>query len=177
MAKWKSTRYPSRPCDTFHSPPARYLLASASGEVADAFMPLFLILVYPGQVAEFLNVDRKPDAQARAMAYDVFRALDQLAPATCACAVDPERETPFPGLYPTAKDFLGGCRIRLELHVRSGQESRVMPFPLHPAGGYGTECSHSLVELAFSLADPSGRPILTTRQDGLTHKSQRTPDV
>ncbi len=67
-------------------------------------MPLLLILVYPGQVAEFLNVDRKPDAQARAVGYDVFRALDQFAPAACACAVDPERAILFLSFHRSATD-------------------------------------------------------------------------
>ncbi len=54
-------------------PLARYLRASASGEEADGFMPRFQVLVYPDPIADFLNVDRRPDVAARDVAYSVFR--------------------------------------------------------------------------------------------------------
>jgi hypothetical protein len=107
-------------------PLARYLRASASGEEADGFMPRFQVLVYPDQVTEFINVDRKPDAQARAAAFDVFYALDQVDSVARGCSVDPERGIPFLGFDPAAQEFFDEWRIKLELRLRAGQDSSLI---------------------------------------------------
>jgi Protein of unknown function (DUF3987) len=107
-------------------PLARHLRASASGEDADGFMSRFQVLVYPDPVPEFINVDRKPDAQARAMAYAVFQAMDQVDPTARGCSVDAERGIPFLGFDPAAQDFFDDWRIKLEVRLRSGRESSLM---------------------------------------------------
>jgi hypothetical protein len=111
-------------------PLARYLRASASGEEADGFMPRFQVLVYPDPVPEFSNVDRKPDAQARSLAYAVFQAIDQVNPVARGCSVDLERGIPFLRFDPVAQDFFDEWRIKLEMRLRSGQESSLMAYHL-----------------------------------------------
>ena len=107
-------------------PLARYLRASASGEEADGFMPRFQVLVYPDPIAEFVNVDRKPDAQALAVAESVFDGLDRLDPIARGCPLDAERTVPFLGFDPAAQDYFDDWRIQLEVRLRSGQDSTLM---------------------------------------------------
>ncbi|RYX81119.1 DUF3987 domain-containing protein [bacterium] len=64
---------------TIQPGPLTQLIRSAEGAGQDGFIARFQLLVYP-DCAPYRHVDRYPNKDAKARAYDVFRALDKLSP-------------------------------------------------------------------------------------------------
>ena len=62
-------------------------------------MPRFQVLVYPDPVEEFVNVDHKPNALARAIAYAVFYALDQVDPRSARVCPRSRARDSVPGVW------------------------------------------------------------------------------
>lgn len=103
----------------------RAALSSSQGD--DGFIQRFQLIVWPDISAPWTNVDRAPDSEARARAYQVFERLDALDPAT----IGAEAPADLPGAIPflrfaeSAQVLFDEWRERLELLLRSGE--------LHPA--------------------------------------------
>jgi putative DNA primase/helicase len=110
-------------------PLARYLKGSAGGDEADGFMPRFQLLVYPDP-RPFENVDRYPDAAAKAAAYEVFKALDAFEPRARGCAYDEDRQVAYLGFAPSAQDLFDQWRCDLENRLRGGGETTLMEIHL-----------------------------------------------
>src|SRR5262249_45200350 len=107
-------------------PLSRYLRGSISGEEADGFIPRFQVLMYPDPPAEFVNVDRYPETEAKNAAYTVFQALERLDPASLGCEVDADKGIPYLRFASNAQDFFDDWRAKLENRLRSGTLSSVM---------------------------------------------------
>lgn len=102
-------------------PLARYLRGASSGEGADGLVQRFQLLVYP-DVGEFKGVDRRPDAEAKNRAFDVFRALDALDPAAAGCDVHPDKGVAYVSFGDDAQEFFDGWYADLESRLRAKTE-------------------------------------------------------
>ena len=84
-------------------PLTRYLRGSASGDQADGFIPRFQLIVYPDLSPQWVNVDRWPDTEAKNRAFNVFKALDGIDPATIGAAMDLDSGVSYLGFAPSRK--------------------------------------------------------------------------
>jgi Protein of unknown function (DUF3987) len=101
-------------------PLTSYLRGAFSGEDRDGFIERFQVMMYPDPPIGFLNVDRRPDAEARERAMAIFRALDGLDPAARGCQADDDSGLPCLHFSDEAQDFFVEWRIGLEQRLRSG---------------------------------------------------------
>jgi hypothetical protein len=106
-------------------PLREYLRGSTVGEGGDdGLMQRFQLTVWPDVAAEWRNVDRWPDSEARTAAYDTFARLHTLSPDD----VEAERDRFEPdGLRflrfdDVAQEMFDAWRAELEHKVRSGTE-------------------------------------------------------
>jgi putative DNA primase/helicase len=106
-------------------PLARYVRAAATGD-NDGLMNRFQMLLYPDPPAEWVNVDRHPDSEAKSCAYQVFQRLDALSPGDLGAEEEKEQGIPFLRFAPAAQDFFDGWRTELENRLRSGDDSALM---------------------------------------------------
>ena len=95
--------------------------ATANGTGNDGFAQRLQLAVYPDDIADWVNVDRKPDMSAYNRAYEVFEALDSLIPLS-------ERFTELDGngdeglrFTPEAQAVFNSWRLELESRVRFGE--------------------------------------------------------
>jgi len=107
-------------------PLAKYLRAYMSGEEADGFVPRFQVLMYPDPPADFTNIDRYPETEAKNAAYAVFQAISQLEPEAMGCQVDKDRGIPYLQFSPEAQEYFDEWRSTLEKRLRSGTLSTIM---------------------------------------------------
>jgi len=92
----------------------------------DGLIQRFQLMVYPDVAAEWRNVDRWPDTDARRRVVDLFQRLDRLAPSDVAAhdGASPE-ERPFLRFTPEAQEQFDSWRTTHERIVRSGDEHHV----------------------------------------------------
>jgi putative DNA primase/helicase len=102
-------------------PLASCLQGAASGIEADGLVQRFQLAVYP-DVPEFVNVDRPPDADARARAYSVFKAIDDLDPVVKGVPYDDDRKLHYLPFDAEAQEFFDEWRSTLEHRLRDGEE-------------------------------------------------------
>jgi len=86
----------------------------------DGLLPRFQLLVWPDHSKDFENVDRNPDRQAKASAFDAFDFADRLEYEAT------EDGIPFLRFSPEAQDLFDSWRLELERQVRSGDLSPAM---------------------------------------------------
>jgi len=92
-----------------------YLKAIQRGEDGDdGLISRFQLLVYPDPPAEWRNVDRWPDSDAKNRAFAIFRALDALDPASLFAEADDHDGPPFLRFSAGAQDLFDEWRAGLE---------------------------------------------------------------
>ena len=98
-------------------PLCRLLRATARGEAQqdDGLVSRLQLLVYPDPVGAWTNVDRFPDAEAKARAFAIVERLDRLDAAAVGAEADPVRGGPaFLRFAPEAQDLFDTWRAGLE---------------------------------------------------------------
>ncbi len=112
----------------------RSYLAGAleGGAQDDGLLQRFQVAVWPEVGGDWKNVDRHPNTEAKSLAFDIFRALDNLDPAAVG-AVDEDGEIPALRFAPDAQDLFDEYRARLELRLRSGELKETPAFESHLA--------------------------------------------
>jgi putative DNA primase/helicase len=136
-------------------PLASYLRGTLSGEDRDGFIERFQVLMYPDPQIGFLNVDRRPNAEARERAMAIFRALDALDPAARGCRADDDSGIPCLRFSDEALDFFVEWRVGLEQRLRSGTLPALMETHLAKYRSL-----HPSLALIFHLVETYDRPML-----------------
>jgi hypothetical protein len=110
---------------------AEYLRAAVNGGAGDdGLIQRFGLLVWPDTSAEWRDVDRWPDSEARRVANRVFEALDKLDPATIGACQDKD-STGVPEDIPYLRFDDNGVALFREW--RSDFEAKLRTGELHPA--------------------------------------------
>ena len=99
-----------------------YIRTAGSGENDDGLISRFQLAVFPDVNQDFVNVDRKPDAQARDLAHAIFEQVATLDPAAIGAQLDAPGQIPYLRFAADAQQFFDEWRRTLELRVRGGQE-------------------------------------------------------
>jgi hypothetical protein len=105
--------------------PLRYYLQGAleGGVRDDGLMPRFQLLVWPDVSADWRNIDRWPDGNAKRRAYEVFTRLGQLSAADIDATCD---ETfggiPYLQFDDAAQEIFTEWRTELERRLRRGED-------------------------------------------------------
>jgi putative DNA primase/helicase len=102
-------------------PLARYIRETLSNN--DGLISRFQLLVYPDPPRTWRNVDRYPDAGAKNRAFEVFREIDVLDPASLGAEIDEDRGVPFLRFCSEAQDLFDGWRCDLENRLRAGGDT------------------------------------------------------
>lgn len=102
---------------------AEYIRRASGGAGDDGLIQRFGLLVWPDQSPEWRNVDRYPDSEARAAAFDVFQRLDTLDPDAIGCERDAFDTMPFIRFDNTAQGLFEEWRAGLESRLRSNDLS------------------------------------------------------
>ncbi|NLZ17217.1 MAG: DUF3987 domain-containing protein [Desulfobulbaceae bacterium] len=104
--------------------------ALAGGPTDDGLIQRFGLLVWPDTKAEWKNIDRYPDTQAKNRAYEVFDRLDKLNPSD----IGAEQDTDFDG-NPAGIPYLRFNQPALVLfnEWRAELEKKLRAEELHPA--------------------------------------------
>jgi putative DNA primase/helicase len=104
-------------------PLAAYLRDAVDGGAGDdGLLQRLQMVVWPDAPADFRDVDRWPDSDARQAAIDVFRGLDAID--TAAIGAEPERDgIPFLRFDEAAYEAFTDWRGGLERRLRSGAEN------------------------------------------------------
>jgi hypothetical protein len=136
-------------------PLAQYLRATVRGGIGDdGLMQRFQLIVYPDPPTTWRNIDRWPDSDARARAFELFQRLDTLTPEALGAEV-PDEGLPFLRFDEAAQRYFDGWREELMNRLRAGGE--------HPAIEAHLAKYPSLLPslaLLFHLADvPTGGPV------------------
>jgi putative DNA primase/helicase len=101
-----------------------YLRTAIRGGVGDdGLMQRFQLAVYPDIDANWRNIDRWPDSQAKQAVWDVFQALNTLKPATIRAESDDQGS--FLRFDQQAQALFDDWRSELEPRIRSGEEHPV----------------------------------------------------
>ena len=80
-------------------PLSTYVYQATRGEKGvDGLLQRFQLLVWPDPPTTWRNVDRRPDAQARDKAYEVFKQLDAVNPEALGASTEDESEQEIPAL-------------------------------------------------------------------------------
>jgi len=98
-----------------------YLRRAVNEGGGDGLVSRFGFLVWPDQVAEWHNVDRRPDTAARQAAADVFERLDALDPLAIG-ATGEDGEIPCLRFDDAALELFTHWRTELELRLRRGED-------------------------------------------------------
>jgi putative DNA primase/helicase len=136
-------------------PLTSYLRGTFSGEDRDGFTERFQVMMYPDPRIGFLNVDRRPNAEARERAVAIFRALDALEPAARGCKAGDDSGIPCLHFSDEAQEFFVEWRIGLERRLRSGNLPALMETHLSKYRSL-----HPSLALIFHLVDTYDRPSL-----------------
>jgi putative DNA primase/helicase len=95
----------------------------------DGFIQRFQLSVFPDTPSTWQNIDRKPNAEARARAFKVFETLDTLDVSKLGATIgEPLHEEKVPYLHfaPDAQQFFDEWHATLERRLRSDDEHPVM---------------------------------------------------
>src|SRR4051812_42795263 len=82
--------------------------------------------MHPDAPSKFVNVDEWPNAAAKNAAYEVFRWIDNLDPATLGVERDEDRGLSFLRFDGRAQELFDEWRIALEDRLRGGSESALL---------------------------------------------------
>ncbi len=92
----------------------------ASGAGDDGLIQRFGLLVWPDQSPAWRNVDRFPDSEAKAAAWEVFERLDKLVPDAIGARYDQFGDLPYIRFDETAQEAFTEWRTDLEARLRAG---------------------------------------------------------
>ncbi|WP_273888841.1 YfjI family protein [Rubrobacter naiadicus] len=105
-------------------PLARYVFdATQNAAGNDGLLQRFQIVVWPDLPRDFTNIDRWPDANAKNMAYKVFRKLDELDPVAFGAEASETDSIPAIRFSSEAQEEFDRWRVGLEKRLRSGELS------------------------------------------------------
>jgi putative DNA primase/helicase len=91
----------------------------AAGAGDDGLIQRFGLMVWPDQEPEWRAVDRYPDSEARAVAWDTFDHFDKLDPDAVGAQRDPFCAVPFLRFDQSAQGVFGEWRASLEARLRT----------------------------------------------------------
>ena len=104
-------------------PLSDYLAGAVRGGVGDdGLLQRFQLAVWPDCPTAWRNVDRWPDSQAKATAWDMLRETDRMAPADFGAQFEEGEDIPFLRFDTEAQRIFDSWRESLELRLRSGTE-------------------------------------------------------
>lgn len=107
-------------------PLARYLRAASGGEQNDGFMPRFQLLVYPDPPKDFVNIDRRPNAEARERALAVFERISEFNALEHGLELDQYRNVATVGFCEASQQLFDNWRTELELRLRAEDDTPAM---------------------------------------------------
>ena len=107
-------------------PLERYLREVFGGRGDDGLLQRFQLAVWPDSASPWQNVDRWPDAAARAGVIDVFQRLNTLEPATVGAEELTPEDLPFLRFAPEAQELFDGWRAELERKLRADEDHPVL---------------------------------------------------
>lgn len=129
--------------------------ATGSGSGADGLLQRLQLLVWPGDLGPFVNVDRYPDADARETAFRVFQRLAGDFPNI---ERDGDSGIPFLRFAPDAQELFYTWRAELETRLRSEELEASPAFAAHLAKYRSLIAAlallHYLAECAAAELDP-----------------------
>jgi putative DNA primase/helicase len=106
-------------------PLERYLREVFAGRGDDGLLQRFQLAVWPDGGGPWRNVDRWPNAEARARVIEVFQRLSTLEPAAVGAAEFTPDELPFLRFEPAAQEIFDAWRGDLEQTLRAEAEHPV----------------------------------------------------
>jgi 5S rRNA maturation endonuclease (ribonuclease M5) len=92
--------------------------AMAGARGADGLLQRIQVVVWPGAMPEWKNVDRQPDAAARDRVFAIFERLDALAPDRIGARCD-DSEIPYLRFSPEGQTLFDAWRDALECRLHS----------------------------------------------------------
>ena len=98
-----------------------YLRQAVAGGGGDGLLSRFQLLVWPDIAGEWRDVDRWPDTEAKAKAYDTFKRLDTLDPAGIGATVE-DGSIPYLRFDADAQALFSEWRAEFERKIRSGND-------------------------------------------------------
>lgn len=98
-----------------------YLRQAISGGGADGLLSRFQLLVWPDIAGEWRDVDRWPDTDAKATAYETFSRLDSLDPLAIGATAD-DGGIPFLRFDDAAQELFSEWRTDFEPRIRGGND-------------------------------------------------------
>src|SRR5712692_8177369 len=107
-------------------PLERYLRDVFSGRGDDGLLQRFQLAVWPDGAGPWRNVDRWPDAAARARAVEIFQRLNTLEPAAVGAEELTPEEVPFLRFEAEAQELFDGWRVDVEQTLRAEEEHPVL---------------------------------------------------
>src|SRR3989441_2599093 len=107
-------------------PLERYLRAVFGGRGDDGLLQRFQLAVWPDGAGPWRNVDRWPDAAARARAVEIFQRLNTLEPGAVGAEELTPEERPFLRFDAEAQELFDGWRAELEHRLRAEEDHPVL---------------------------------------------------
>ncbi len=141
--------------------------ATGTGAGADGLLQRLQLLVWPGNLGAFVNVDRHPDTVAREAAFKVFERLAGVIP-----AVEKDEDTGIPILRfaPDAQEMFDAWRAELEVRLRSQDLDATPAFAAHLAKYRSLIAALALLlhlaETAAAGEDPGPVPLRAVQRAG-----------
>ncbi len=93
--------------------------AAGDGRGADGLLQRFQLLVWPDEPADWINVDRWPDTDAKTAAFEVFERMASLDP--LAVGGRDDDGLPYLRFDPAAQEAFDAWRYDLEARLRAGE--------------------------------------------------------
>lgn len=93
--------------------------ATSEGRGADGLLQRHQVIVWPGSMPEWRNVDRIPDTVVRDRVYAVFEHLDTLEPQDVGAMLTDDAKIPYMRFSPEAQPLFDAWRDELERRLRS----------------------------------------------------------
>lgn len=88
----------------------------------DGLLQRFQLVVWPDVPHAWENIDRYPDTQAKNTAYTIYKALDDLKPATLGLVSQDENDIPALRFTAQAQALFDAWRLQLETRLRAQKE-------------------------------------------------------
>jgi hypothetical protein len=100
--------------------------ANDGGAGDDGLIQRFGFLVWPDQNGEWTEIDRYPDSEARAAAWQAFERLDKLQPEMVGAEVDQFEPVPFLRFNDEAQSLFSSWHRAHEIKLRGGELTRAL---------------------------------------------------
>jgi putative DNA primase/helicase len=99
----------------------QYLRQAVAGAGGDGLISRFQLLVWPDIAGDWRDVDRWPDTDAKATAYDTFERLDTLDPIKAGAIIE-DGNIPYLRFDDAAQELFSEWRGEFEQRIRSGND-------------------------------------------------------